>query len=117
MRTSSATDIRSADNNRSVLDSINLILNAASVITDAEVLCLHLCVCAAYMRTLVAPHPLSQAAVTDCQNPGYECGQEVGDVIRILAGIGARDRRDRALRVAAAVRAARARHMNVLARK
>lgn len=54
---------------------------------------------------------LSQSAVTDCQNPGYACGHEIGDVIRILAGSGARLRRDQALFVMAAVAEARAKRV------
>lgn len=44
----------------------------------------------------------TQSAVTNCQNPGYVCGNEIGNIIRILAGTGARVRRDRALHVIAA---------------
>lgn len=61
-------------------------LNAATVITDAE------------------------AAVTDCQNPGFACGQEIGDIIKIIAGLGARVQRDRALMVIAAREELRAKH-------
>ena len=54
---------------------------------------------------------LIQSAVTDCQNPGFNCGQEIGDIIHILAGLGARLQREKALLEVAARAEARAKSL------
>ncbi len=47
------------------MEAVDIILNAASVINDVE------------------------NAVNNCQNPGYACGSDIGDLIHILIGLGA----------------------------
>lgn len=44
---------------------------------------------------------ISQSAVNDCANPSYACGQEIGDIVRLLSGMGGIAARERALLIVA----------------